>query len=73
MLALRGCDVNPVHGELITCRSANCWRPPERRTSSTHSSRCLRLRMQAAIISSDPDDIGHLLSCLGVRRPVLQA
>ncbi len=25
---------------------------------------------QAAIISSDPRDMGHLLSCLGVRRPV---
>ena len=33
----------------------------------------LAAREQAAVISSDPDDIGHLLSCLGVRRPVLQA
>lgn len=33
----------------------------------------LAAREQAGIISSDPDDMGHLLSCLGVRRPVLQA
>ena len=33
----------------------------------------LAAREQAAVISSDPDDIGRLLSCLGVRRPVLQA
>ncbi len=46
---------------------------PEQRTSSTRSSRCLRREEQAAVISSDPDDIGRLLSCLGVRRPVLQA
>lgn len=33
----------------------------------------LAAQQRAAVISSDPDDIGRLLSCLGVRRPVLQA
>ncbi len=33
----------------------------------------LAARTTARIVSSDPDDIGRLLSCLGVRRPVLQA
>jgi hypothetical protein len=33
----------------------------------------LAARTKARVISSDPDDIGHLLSCLGVRRPVLRA
>jgi hypothetical protein len=33
----------------------------------------LAARMAARIISSDPDGIGRLLSCLGVRRAVLPA
>ncbi|MGH3266026.1 MAG: PIN domain-containing protein [Trebonia sp.] len=33
----------------------------------------LAARTNARVISSDPDDIGRLLSCLGVRRPVVQA
>jgi predicted nucleic acid-binding protein len=33
----------------------------------------LAVRTAARIVSSDPDDIGRLLSCLGVRRPVIPA
>ncbi|HEY5015530.1 MAG TPA: PIN domain-containing protein [Streptosporangiaceae bacterium] len=32
----------------------------------------LAARSQAVVISTDPDDIGRLLSCLGVQRPVLR-
>jgi hypothetical protein len=32
----------------------------------------LAAREQATVVSSDPDDIRRLLSCLGVRRPVLR-
>ncbi|MDQ2875429.1 MAG: PIN domain-containing protein [Actinomycetota bacterium] len=31
----------------------------------------LAARTGAGIITGDPDDLGHLLSCLGVKRPVL--
>jgi hypothetical protein len=31
----------------------------------------LAAQAEAAVVSSDPGDIGRLLDCLGIRRPVL--
>jgi predicted kinase len=71
MLALRGCELvsftaahHVLVGELLA-RS---------RTSDVVDAfvALLAAQAQAAIVSTDAGDIGHLLSCLGVRRPVLQ-
>ena len=71
MLALRGCELVPftaAHhapvGQLLA-------------TSGTADVvnafvALLAARTGAMVVSSDPGDIGHLLSCLGVRRPVLK-
>jgi PIN domain len=70
MLALKGCELIPftaehhVHvGKLLA-------------TSGTADVvdafvALLAARTGAGIVSADPDDIGHLLSCLGVRRLVV--
>ncbi|HEX3488620.1 MAG TPA: PIN domain-containing protein [Streptosporangiaceae bacterium] len=72
MLALRGCDLVPFTadhhvpvGQLLAAAG----------TADAVDAfvALLAAQQQAAVISSDPDDIGHLLSCLGVRRPILQA
>ncbi len=72
MLALRGCELIPFTtshhvpvGELLAAS----------RTADVVDAfvALLAAQQQAAVISSDPDDIGHLLSCLGVRRAILQA
>ena len=72
MLALRGCDLVPFTaddhvpvGQLLAISG----------TADVVDAfvALLAAQQQAAVISSDPDDIGRLLSCLGVRRPVLQA
>jgi hypothetical protein len=71
MLALRGCELVPftaVHhlpvGQLLATSG----------TADVIDAFVALLAAQtgAIVVSSDPDDIGHLLSCLGVRRPVLQ-
>jgi PIN domain len=33
----------------------------------------LAVRADAAIVTGDPGDLGHLLNCLGARRPVIPA
>jgi hypothetical protein len=72
MLALRGCDLVPFTadhhvpvGQLLAVSG----------TADVVDAfvALLAAQQRAAVISSDPDDIGRLLSCLGVRRPVLQA
>ena len=72
MLALKGCSLVPftTHhhvpvGELLAASG----------TADVIDAfvALLAAREQASVVSSDPDDIGHLLSCLGVRRAVLQA
>jgi hypothetical protein len=72
MLALRGCSLIPFTashhvpvGELLAASG----------TSDVVDAfvALLAAREQAGVVSSDPDDIGRLLSCLGVRRPILPA
>jgi hypothetical protein len=72
MLALRGCDLVPFTaddhvpvGQLLALSG----------TADVVDAfvALLAAQQQAAVISSEPDDIGHLLSCLGVRRAILQA
>jgi hypothetical protein len=69
-LALRGCELVPFTadhhvpvGQLLAVSG----------TADVVDAFVALLAAQAgaAIVSSDPDDIGHLLSCLGVSRPVL--
>jgi hypothetical protein len=69
-LALRGCELVPFAadhyvpvGQLLALSG----------TADVVDAFVALLAAQAgaAIVSSDPDDIGHLLGCLGVRRPVL--
>jgi hypothetical protein len=75
MFALRGCDLvpfGPDHhvpvGQLLAASGAASG------TADVVDAfvALIAAREQAAVISTDPDDIGHLLSCLGVRRPVLR-
>lgn len=72
MLALKGCSLVPftAHhhvpvGELLAASG----------TADVIDAfvAVLAAREQASVVSSDPDDIGRLLSCLGVRRAVLRA
>lgn len=72
MLALKGCSIVPFTsshhvpvGELLAASG----------TADVVDAfvALLAAQQRAAVISSAPDDIGRLLSCLGVRRPVLQA
>jgi hypothetical protein len=72
MLALRGCALIPFTtshhvpvGELLAASG----------TADVVDAfvALLAAREQASVVSSDPDDIGRLLSCLGVRRAILQA
>jgi hypothetical protein len=72
MLALRGCDLVPFTadhhvpvGQLLALSG----------TADVVDAfvALLAAQQQAAVISGDPDDIGRLLSCLGVRRPILPA
>jgi hypothetical protein len=72
MLALRGCELVPFTadhhipvGQLLAASG----------TSDVVDAfvALVAAQKRAAILSTDPDDIGHLLSCLGVRRPVLKA
>jgi hypothetical protein len=70
MLALQGCELVPftaahhVHvGKLLASSG----------TADVIGAfvALLAARTGAGIVSADPDDIGHLLSCLGVRRLVV--
>ena len=70
MLALRGCDIVPFTadhhvqvGQLLAKSG----------TADVVDAfvALVAARTGAGIVSGDPGDIGHLLSCLGVRRPVL--
>jgi hypothetical protein len=72
MLALRGCELVPFTadhhvpvGQLLAASG----------TSDVVDAFVALVAAQnrAAVLSADPDDIGRLLSCLGVRRPVIQA
>lgn len=72
MLTLKGCSVVPFTadhhvpvGELLAASG----------TADVIDAfvALLAARERASIVSSDPDDIGRLLSCLGVRRAVLRA
>jgi hypothetical protein len=72
MLALKGCSLVPFTaqhhvpvGELLAASA----------TADVVDAfvALLAARERAVVISSDPADIKHLLSCLGVRRAVLQA
>jgi hypothetical protein len=69
MLALRGCELVPftaAHhlpvGQLLAASG----------TADVVDAfvALLAARTGGMVVSSDPDDIRHLLSCLGVRRPV---
>lgn len=69
MRALRGCDIVPF--------SAGHHVPVGRLLAAAGTAdvvdafvALLAAASQALIISSDPGDMSHLLSCLGVRRPV---
>jgi predicted nucleic acid-binding protein len=72
MLALKGCSLVPFTehhhvpvGELLAASG----------TADVIDAfvALLAAREQASVVSSDPDDMRRLLSCLGVRRAVLQA
>jgi hypothetical protein len=70
MLALRGCELVPFTadhhvpiGQLLAASG----------TADVVDAfvALLAARTGAGIVSADPDDIGHLLSCLGIRRLVV--
>jgi hypothetical protein len=71
MGALRGCELVPF--------SAEHYLPVGQLLAASRTAdvvdafvALLACRAGAAIVSSDPGDLSLLLSCLGVRRPVLQ-
>jgi hypothetical protein len=71
MLALRGCSLVPF--------TADHHLPVGRLLAKSGTAdvvdafvALLAATQRAAIVSSDPGDIGHLLGCLGVHRPVIR-
>jgi predicted nucleic acid-binding protein len=72
MLALRGCDIVPFEEDDIF--------PVGKLLASSGTSDVVdgfvaltALRAGAAVVTSDPDDIGHLLGTLGADLPVYRA
>jgi predicted kinase len=70
MLALRGCELVPftaAHHVLVGQLLARSG------TADVVDAfvALLAAQAEAAVVSSDPGDIGRLLDCLGIRRPVL--
>lgn len=72
MLALRGCDIVPFEEDDIF--------PVGKLLASSGTSDVVdgfvaltALKASAAVVTSDPDDIAHLLYTLGAKLPVLRA
>jgi predicted nucleic acid-binding protein len=70
MLTLRGCDVVPFTADHHVPVGQLLARSGTADVVDAFVA-LLAAQAEAAIITSDPDDIGRLLSCLGVDQPVL--